>query len=928
MNAASPRRTYRQDLVAALTLTIACAIAAWFSLWLAIPPGYATPTWLASGIALAGVLIAGTRMWPAIWLGSFLANVWTDFSAVTIGAVLTSIVIPTGIGFGAALQALAGAFLIRHLVGFPNALIRARDVITFLGTGGPISCLISATVGVMTLSISGKIPWTLAPLNWGVWWVGDTLGVIIVTPLLLCWFAEPRHIWRRRRLTVALPLASTLMFALAVFLYASAQERERQALRFERQATTLSQTLLNNLDNYLNVLYTVESFVASVPTASRQAFHTFVQRSLARQVGLQALSWARRVPDAQRDAYEEAMRQEGFPSFQIVEHDAHGQLVRAARRPEHVVVSYIEPYAGNEQALGFDVASTPDRLVALQQARDAGEPRATGRLRLVQEPGYPLGWLVFLPIYDPALPHSTVQERRHSLRGYITGVFQIDAMVEASLQWMQWEGIVLQIADETALDGQDVIYDSRWRAQRTAGLSLDQKSGDELADISWATTVEVAGRRWRLRFAPTLEYLATLQSLQPWAAWGGSLVFAGLLGAFLLIMSGRAVTIEALMAERTAQLQASQREEEKFRVAVEAAPNVMIIVDHTGTIVLANSQAEVLFGYNRAELVGQPIELLVPERYRSRHPEHRRTFFADPSARLMGAGRDLYGLHKDGHEIPVEIGLNPFTTQEGLFVLAAIIDITARKRAEQEIYALNEALERRVMERTAQLQAALQELAAFSNSIAHDLRAPLRAINSFAHIVLDEHAAHLDSEAQGYLQRIASNAKHMSQLIDDLLAFAQLSDQPITKQRVATGDLVREVWEDMQHEYKARRVDLTIGDLPPCHADPGMLRQVWASLLNNALKFTRQREVARIEIGCLERAGEQVYFVRDNGVGFDMRYASKLFGVFQRLHRSEDYDGTGVGLALTQRILQRHGGRIWAEAAVDQGATFYFTVGA
>jgi len=228
----------RRELASLLVFAAAYVIAARLSLLLAIPPGYAAPFWPAAGIALAGVLIAGTRMWPAIWLGSFLANVWTDFSAVTIGAVLTSIVIPTGIGFGAALQALAGAFLIRHLVGFPNALIWARDVITFLATGGPISCLISATVGVMTLSISGKIPWALTPLNWGVWWVGDTLGVIIVTPLLLCWFAEPRHTWRRRRLTVALPLASTLMFALAVFMSASAQERERQALRFERQATT------------------------------------------------------------------------------------------------------------------------------------------------------------------------------------------------------------------------------------------------------------------------------------------------------------------------------------------------------------------------------------------------------------------------------------------------------------------------------------------------------------------------------------------------------------------------------------------------------------------------------------------------------------------------------------------------------------------
>jgi len=676
------------------------------------------------------------------------------------------------------------------------------------------------------------------------------------------------------------------------------------------------------------VLDTVKSFYASVPAASRQAFHTFVQRSLARQAGLQALSWDRRVPDAQRDAYEEARRQEGFPSFQIVEHDAHGQLVRAARRPEYVVVSYIEPYAGNEQALGFDVASTPDRLAALQQARDAGEPRATGRLTLVQEPGYPLGWLVFLPIYDPALPHSTVQERRQSLRGYITGVFQIDAMVEASLQWMQWEGIVLQIADETALDGQDVIYDSRWRAQRTAGLSFDQTSGDEAADMVWATTIEVAGRRWRLRFAPSLEYLATLQSLQPWAAWGGGLIFAGLLGAFLLIMSGRALTIEQLMAERTAQLEASQRAEERFRLAVESAPNAMVTVNQQGTIVLVNSQAEQLFWYTRQELIGQSVEILVPERFRAQHPEFRASFSASPKARPMGAGRDLYGRRKDGSEVPVEIGLNPIATDEGSLILSAIVDITARKQAEREIRALNEALEQRVAERTAQLEATLQELAAFSYSIAHDLRAPLRAIHGFAHILLDERAAQLDAEAQGYLQRIASNALHMSQLIDDLLAFVQLSHQPLRKQLVASADLVHDVLKDLRHTYEHRRVDFTIGALPPYHADPTLLRQVWANLLDNALKFTRQREVARIEIGSQEMAGERVYLVRDNGVGFEMRYMSKLFGVFQRLHHNEGYEGTGVGLALTQRILQRHGGRIWAEAEVDRGATFYFTLGA
>jgi signal transduction histidine kinase len=236
-------------------------------------------------------------------------------------------------------------------------------------------------------------------------------------------------------------------------------------------------------------------------------------------------------------------------------------------------------------------------------------------------------------------------------------------------------------------------------------------------------------------------------------------------------------------------------------------------------------------------------------------------------------------------------------------------------------------LERRVIERTAQLEAANKELEAFSYSISHDLRAPLRAINGFARILLEEHAPHLAEEAQEYLQLVRGNAQQMGQLIDDLLAFSRLSRQPLTRQLVAPADLARQVFSDLRAMQEGRQVNLLMGALPLCQADPALLKQVLVNLLANALKFTNRREMAVIEIGCREEQGEHVYFVKDNGVGFNMAYADKLFGVFQRLHRAEEYEGTGVGLAIVQRIIHRHGGRIWAEAAVDQGATFYFTLG-
>jgi signal transduction histidine kinase len=259
--------------------------------------------------------------------------------------------------------------------------------------------------------------------------------------------------------------------------------------------------------------------------------------------------------------------------------------------------------------------------------------------------------------------------------------------------------------------------------------------------------------------------------------------------------------------------------------------------------------------------------------------------------------------------------------------LAIAID-QARLRTEIERHASD--LEQRVAARTTELAAANKELEAFSYSVSHDLRAPLRAIAGFSRILIEEHLPELPDEARDYLLLVRDNAQHMDNLINDLLAFARLSRQTLNKQLVAPAEMVRQIMAELGGEQADRQVEFVIADLPACSADPALLRQVYVNLLSNALKFTSKRAAARIEAGACsvaDRPGETVYFVGDNGAGFDMRYASKLFGVFQRLHRAEDYEGTGVGLAIVQRVIHRHGGHVWAEAAVDQGATFYFTLG-
>ncbi len=688
------------------------------------------------------------------------------------------------------------------------------------------------------------------------------------------------------------------------------------AERFDRTASAFANGLAFEANEAFEVIRAAGKFIEASGAPDRDAFRRFVTTDLHQRDSIKALEWIPRVSSTERVGFESAAQAAGYEEFRITERNQDGKLIPAGKRATHYPVFFIEPMSGNEPALGFDLGSEPTRRQALIDARDSRQLRATGPIRLVQGVSDRVGFLAIHPVF-----RSRAQDApKPDFLGFTLGVFFADALIGSAIEKTRkamgnWRtDFDFRVFDMSAAKERRLLFDSTKETDGRKGGMLHQRAEKIL---------NIGGRVWRMEASSRDETVGGVQVLIP------GVIFLGGIATTLLAATGLYFRARS-MREALAAAAALHESRMRVELLMDSTAEGIFGQDLDGNCVFANAACVKILGYDSAD------ELLGRNMHEAIHHSHANgDEYPKVTCPINRSLSENQGVHvddevfwrKDGKPFPVEYWSYPVREDgrvEG--VVVTFLDITARKRAEAEIFTLNATLEERVKLRTKQLEAANTELEGFAYSVSHDLRAPLRSIDGYSQALVEDYEDALDGEAKTYLRFLREGAQEMGRLIDDILRLSRSTRGDMMVDEIDLSMLAYEVSRAIQEAEPGRSVDFRIEPELLANADQRLMKVVFENILGNAWKFTSKTENAVIAFGKENRDGENIFFVRDNGVGFDMEYVDKVFQPFHRLHSSKEFEGSGIGLSTVQRIVARHGGRVWAEGVPNEGATIYFSL--
>lgn len=702
--------------------------------------------------------------------------------------------------------------------------------------------------------------------------------------------------------------AGVVATVVLVVLYVGDLQSARN-LESEIAADEVANAVEARVRSNIEVIYAVRGLFSAAHAVSPADFQRFVgSLDLShRYSSMEQILYAARVGRNEREAFENRVRGFGgrHSSFSIVPPGVRG---------EYFPTLFNLRMSAGEAPLGMDQFTDAASRDAIIAASERGALVVLGPVPSLNEP-MRKAFFLFLPVYANGATAPGAGAGRTGVAGVVRATFRVEdlvANVARGAHLTPRRFALFDASDGRSGEGARLLYDS-------AGLIAVGSTMVEFGATGPARTVRFGGRAWRVVVAPP-EPVTYADWLGPLCA---GLVISMLLFALVLSLTRASQRAHALANQTVRKLRAT----EQHIARTEEFSSVMVLhTDLDGRILKVPPTFCRLMGHREGALLTRRVDDLI-------HPQHRaawkRRLGALTSGQVESVDSEECCMRGDGGEVWLALSclLVRDDDKQPLHLLIYALDVTARVSADAELRRLHADLERQVEQRTAQLRAANHELESFSYSVSHDLRASVRHIAGFARMLESELTPAAGAQALRHLQRIGAAAARMGELIDDLLFFARATRAELRLSALDMNAAVQRALDELAPELAGRNIRFEIASLPAADADRGLLHQVWVNLLSNAVKYTARRNDAVIEVGAAPGGdGEQAYFVRDNGVGFEQSSAHRLFGVFQRLHTREEFEGTGIGLATVQRIVHRHGGRVWAEGATGRGATFGFAL--